>query len=246
MPGRSGEAAVADPATVDYFDAHPHRYSKARLRGIAAMVRPHLPADASICDVGAGGGETLKRLAKALGLRDLTAMDVSSTTLERARRRLRAARIVRMSILDEDALRPFVGTFDVVLVAAVLHHLVGRTRRASAADAQRGLDNACRLAKPGGLVLLLEPAFRPRAASGLLFWTKRLVTTLTSSRVALGGYWNNIGAPVVSFYTPEQLQDMIHRTGNEVLETQIARKSLGYPDLLIHKSDVGFLIRTRS
>ena len=46
----------ADEATVEYFDSHAHHYSAARIAGVADLVRDRLGPDASLCDVGSGGG----------------------------------------------------------------------------------------------------------------------------------------------------------------------------------------------
>ena len=40
-------------------------------------------------------------------------------------------------------------------------------------------------------------------------YVKKGVSRITSRRVPIGGYWNNIGPPVVSYYTNEELRDMV-------------------------------------
>jgi hypothetical protein len=50
-----------------------------------------------------------------------------------------------------------------------------------------------------------------------LFYVKTLLTALTTNRVQIFGEWNNIGPPVVSYYTNEELGDMITRDSRVVL-----------------------------
>jgi len=192
-----------------------------------------------------GGGETLERLAEQLGLRDLTAFDVSRTSLQRTEARLPHARTALVSILDEGAIRPWVGRFDVVLMAAVLHHLVGPTRSRSHQDACLGLSNAMRLTKPGGVLVVLEPVFAPRASAAAVFWTKRIVTRWTSDRVSILGYWNNIGAPVVSFYSTDQVREMVADARGELIAEHVERQHLGYADRLIRKANLTAIARSR-
>lgn len=115
-----------------------------------------------------------------------------------------------------------------VLAAALLHHLVGSTRRASLNDAVHGLSNAMRMVKPGGTLVVLEPVHRPRTESSTLFWMKRATTSMTDQRISVFGYWNNVGAPVVSFYSPSQVLEMVKRAGGEIIATQSAPERVGW------------------
>ena len=57
-----------------------------------------------------------------------------------------------------------------------------------------------------------------------LFYVKKTVTRITDRRVGLFGYWNNIGAPVVSYYTEPVLEEML-RAGEPatVVERHVER-----------------------
>lgn len=226
--------------TVDYFDSHAHHYSNQRIKGVASIISHRVTPDSTVCDVGAGGGETLQRLAKELRLkrRNLTAMDVSQTSLDRVHERMPRASTELVSILDDEALIPYQGGFDVVLMAAVLHHLVGGTRKTSYDDAQHGLRNAFRLVRPGGILVVLEPVFSPRIASSSLFWIKRGTTSLTDQRLPMFGYWNNLGAPVVAFYTPRQVQGMIGAVGGRIIASQSTPERIGWGARLMRKDNL--------
>jgi hypothetical protein len=67
------------------------------------------------------------------------------------------------------------------------------------------------LLKPGGYLVIAEPTFAPSAPLGALFWAKSLTARLTSRRLPIGGYWNNIGPPVVSYHSPDQLRTLVAR-----------------------------------
>lgn len=238
-----------DEATVSYFDNHCHEYGRDRIRGLAKVLRPMLGEGTRLVDVGSGTGANLARLSKALRISDLTALDASAESLARVAERLPQARTQCVSILDEQALEPLTGEYDVVVMAAVLHHLVGSTRRESKSLAERGLMNAARLARPGGIVVVLEPVFEQRGLgvllrpNGSIFWVKRVVTSVTSRRVPVLGYWNNIGAPVVSFYSGDDVAGMTSRAGLELVHRDSREQRPGPIGIVARRADDTFIVR---
>jgi hypothetical protein len=91
----------------------------------------------------------------------------------------------------------------------------------------QALTNSLKLLKPGGALIVIEPTFSPRLVMDAVFWVKKAVTLVTSDRLPLGYYWNNIGAPVVSYYTPDEVGDMIRAAGNtELLECHCVKMGL--------------------
>ena len=238
-----------DEATVSYFDNHCHEYGRDRIRGLAKVLRPMLGEGTRLVDVGSGTGANLARLSKALRISDLTALDASAESLARVAERLPQARTQCVSILDEQALEPLTGEYDVVVMAAVLHHLVGSTRRESKSLAERGLMNAARLARPGGIVVVLEPVFEQRGLgvllrpNGSIFWVKRVVTSVTSRRVPVLGYWNNIGAPVVSFYSGDDVAGMTSRAGLELVHRDSREQRPGPIGRVARRADDTFIVR---
>lgn len=232
-----------DRRTAAYFDTHEHHYPPSRLRSGASWIAARQPRGGSLIDVGCGRGDVLEALARATGCTDLCALDISAESLAAARERT-GCRTVLASVLDEEALRPLRGRFDVVVAAALLHHLVGPTRRASRRNARRGFANALSLARPGGHLLLMEPVWQPRAAMWAVFWVKRLTTTVTQRRLPLFGYWNNLGAPLVSFYGHDELLDLAARLpGAEVVEVERRDRDLGRLGWLLSRADTTLLLR---
>jgi SAM-dependent methyltransferase len=152
----------------------------------------------------------LAYLREATGLHHLTGIDVSPRYLEQARDRV-GCRTHEGSILDPDLVAGLQGRFDFALLGAVLHHLVGRTRGGSRERARQALVNTVSLLRPGGHAIVLEPVFYPSWMMGVVFYTKRIVATVTSRRLELFDQWNNLGAPVVSYYTNEELVEMTRR-----------------------------------
>jgi SAM-dependent methyltransferase len=122
-----------------------------------------------VLDLGCGDG----RLSTELSAAELTAADVSAVALERARRRLPAARIVE---LEPDAPLPFEDSaFDLVLCAETLEHV---------RDVQLLLSEVRRVLRPGGSFALTTPAnlpvgHRPDPLSPhLRFFTRRSLRRL--------------------------------------------------------------------
>ena len=104
-------------------------------------------------DLGCGDG----RLSTRLQAEELSAADVSPVALERARRRLRGARIVE---LEPDAPLPFGDSeFELVLCAETIEHV---------RDVQLFLSEIRRVLVPGGRLAVTTPAHSRLTALGLL------------------------------------------------------------------------------
>lgn len=219
-----------DPDTIAYFDAVVPEYGVYRLEGPVKFIAEHMDADSSLIDVGSGTGNTLAHVREQTGISNLAALDVSGECLRVLKTRL-DCEVLHGSILDTSLIEGIGPRFDFVVLAAVLHHLIGRSRRQSSEYAALAVENSKRLLAPGGHLLIVEPVFSPRAAMTAVFYLKKAITKLTSSRVGILGYGNNIGAPVVSYYTPRQLSELAN-TGAPCTVVHSDNDPEGLPSLL--------------
>jgi hypothetical protein len=65
-------------------------------------------------------------------------------------------------------------------------------------------------------------------------------------RLPVGDYWNNIGAPVVSYYATDQVRTMVQaaKSGVEIVDVDEAPQALNkVPNLLVTKSNATVVAR---
>jgi SAM-dependent methyltransferase len=200
---------VKDAATEAYFDSWTPEYdASSRFSPAVEWIRRLAGEGSTLVDIGCGTGNVLAYLRAETGLTRLAGIDVSPRYLEQARERV-GCETHQGSILDDGLVASLAGRFDFAVLGAVLHHLVGRTRRASRERARRALVHAVSLVRPGGHLILHEPVFYPPWTMDLVFYVKRVASALTSRRLELFHYLNNLGAPVVSYYTNEDLRRIV-------------------------------------
>ena len=231
--------APSDAGTVEYFEHHVHEYSARRLRPAVAFINQHKPADAALIDIGCGAGNVLAHLAESTGIATLAGLDVSERCVVLTRERVPAAGVHQASVLDPATVDRFRDTFDFAVLAAVVHHLVGPTRRQSRQLARDAVANALQLVKPGGYLIVMEPTFVPAPSVFVLFWLKTVLSRIFHRRLPVGGYWNNVGAPVVSYYSSGQLRAMLHdRPDTEIVLVDEQPQRLGkLAGLVVSKSN---------
>jgi SAM-dependent methyltransferase len=202
-----GAAPPEDRSTTEYFDSHAPEYSVGRLQFAADFIKTQARPDSSLIDIGCGVGNTLEHLVSAAGISRAAGMDISANCLRDTQERLPCT-TYQGSILDHELVRSIAERFDFAVLAAVLHHLIGKNRRDSKEYARMAISHTLELVRPGGYLVIHEPIYAPRAATTTLFWVKKALTAVTSHRVQVAGPWANIGPPVVSFLTNEELLGM--------------------------------------
>jgi SAM-dependent methyltransferase len=242
-------AGARDAGTEAYFDSRTPEYDAAsRFAPAAERIRRRAGEGSTLVDVGCGTGNVLAYLRDATGVRRLAGIDVSLRCLEQAHARL-GCETHQGSILDAGLVARLAGRFDFAVLGAVLHHLVGPTRRASRARARLALAHSLSLVGPGGHVIVLEPVFSPPWTMGVVFYAKTLAAKLTSRRLELFDRWNNLGAPVVSYYTTEELRQMIAADPRaELLDLQTVPaylSSLQRAAFIRRREDATLVIRRR-
>jgi SAM-dependent methyltransferase len=246
VPGPQDERPIprlADPETVAYFDANVPEYSVGRLEHAADFIRQRATGDSALVDIGCGVGNTLEFVADATGIEHLAGIDVSTSCLSKTAERV-PSELHHGSILDRSFVDGIGARFDFALLVAVLHHLVDKTRRRSKINAATAISNALRLLKPGGSLIIHEPAFEPSLAMDAVFHLKRSVGLMTKRRVPVFGYWSNIGPPVVSYYGVAELEEMVEREHGVVLERWTEKHTLDRPvQLVLRATDVTFAVQ---
>jgi len=208
---------MEDKHTVDYFDRNVPEYSDYRLPHVVEAIRKHARDDAWLIDVGCGVGNILESVMRTTGIRNVCGMDSSGVCLQKTGERVGCQTFLG-SVVDDGFVESVPRKFDFVLLMAVLHHLIGKTRKQSKRQALAALSNCLKLLKPGGRLIISEPIFYPRMAMHVLFYVKKAITGVTTERLPIFGYWNNIGAPVVSYYTDEDLLGMLRSAGQFEVE----------------------------
>jgi ubiquinone/menaquinone biosynthesis C-methylase UbiE len=132
--------AKKGPQDVSWFQAMP-------TVSLDLFTEYRVPKDARIIDVGGGDSLLVDHLLDR-GFRDITVLDISGTSLEKARQRL-GAKGSSVQWMESDATHfEAPAPFDVWHDRAVFHFLT------SEADVDRYLEGLSRLLKPGGLLIL--------------------------------------------------------------------------------------------
>ncbi|MHB9029461.1 MAG: class I SAM-dependent methyltransferase [Candidatus Latescibacterota bacterium] len=233
-----------DRETVNYFNCNTCEYSLERMDHVVRILQETARTGDSLVDIGCGTGNTIEMLARLTPIRDFTGIDPSVNYLNLTRERNRCQTILG-SILDRKLAESLRDHFDYALLGAVLHHLVGRTRRQSRRYAVQAVENALVLLKPGGTLFIAEPSYGPSLAMDALFYLKKLLSLVTSERISVGTYWQNIGAPVVSYYTNARLAAMVRAvSGAELLDCYInERRYPVFPTNLLRRSNTTLVVR---
>jgi SAM-dependent methyltransferase len=234
--------------TVQYFDQYTPEYDESRYNFIINYINKLKTGTSSLLDVGCGTGNILAMIQRECGIADLHGMDLSSSYLDQAGSLL-DCRLHLGSVLDRPFLHSLNKRFSFVILGAVLHHLVGNTRKASRLLALHAIANCLDILDTDGYLFVHEPTFTPAVIMDLVFHIKRIVTRTTKNRVSVfGNTWNNLGAPVVSYYSKDELCGMVNRLKGEILETHQnpTRLPLIFKIGLIRKSDTTIVVKKRS
>ncbi len=212
--GHRYDQRMAAYDAAEYFELHCRDYHPRPLRVALRWIGNLLDEDDDLFDVGCGTGLMLEAMSSA-GVTHLAGCDTASAALKVAAERVDFTPHLG-SILDDDFVEGL-GDYRFVTVTAVLHHVVGSTRRSSRVMAETAVRNALTLVRPGGRLVIMEPTYRPRWAMTALFWAKRALGALIGNRRCELGRWNNLGAPLVSFYSPDEVVAIVEAAGGRVI-----------------------------
>jgi SAM-dependent methyltransferase len=236
--------AASDADTVAYFDSHVPDYDPGRLELTAAYLRDHADASSTLIDLGCGVGNTLAFLAEQTPIKTFTALDVSQNCLDQTVALVDCTPVLG-SAVDPAVAERLRGQFDFAVLSAVLHHLVGPTRARSRQNAVDAVRNALTMLRDGGTLIIHEPVFEPKLAMDAVFWAKRGLSRLSGNRrVPVLGYWGNLGAPVVSYYSDDELGRLIAEGGGRIVEHHNEPETLdGVMNRLLDRASVTVAVR---
>ncbi len=131
----------------------------------AAAVCPH---GTDLLDIGCGAGNYSLKLLQVLPLKEVTLIDLSRPMLDRARERISAAASVRLNLCQSD-IRDFhcdENQYDIVVAAAILHHLRGDEEwRSVFQTIYRGL-------KPGGSFWVSDLVHHSSPSVQAMMWSR--------------------------------------------------------------------------
>ncbi len=121
-----------------------------------------------ILDIGCGAGNNTLKLLELTPSADCDLLDLSRPMLERARERVSAATTGKVTTIQSDFRTAELaeGTYDVILAAAVLHHL------RDDADWEAAFTRLYRLLRPGGSVWITDLVHHENAAVQKLMWRR--------------------------------------------------------------------------
>lgn len=206
---------TVDADVAAYFDEHDAKYDQQSKHGSAAKIaylqRNGQPTDLFV-DVGCGNGWFQNAVVERTPIANVVGVDVSRGMMDRTN----AGEFALGSGTDlplQD------GTADFVHVDAVLHHLVGATRRESFERAQRAIEHALRVLTDDGCLILTEHCFHGRLVRA---WAPWAIFYLLKYGTKPGQYLH----PEIedglraSFFTDEQVATLVERAGGTVVERE--------------------------
>ena len=217
-----------DKATVDYFDSYVPVYGNERLEYAVSIIEKLAHKDSTLVDIGCGTGNILEYIAGKTPVKKLYGVDVSQNCLNMIENKIECKTFCG-SVVDDNFVNSIEEKFDFAILSAILHHIVGKSRTESRNLEMKAIFNAVKLLKTGGWLIINEPIFHPAFMMSILFYIKTFLTKFTSGRINILGEWNNIGAPVVYFFTNKQFFNFLSKLNNcEIIDKNINKLKLPF------------------
>lgn len=175
-----------------------------------------------ILEIGCGDGLLLEYVLEHTDVDEAYGVDISTEMLPDATDDVEA---IYLQASATDLPLPFEPeSFDFVVMADVLHHLVGDHRARSKVKAQAALVAATELLKPGGHLILKDIYYRSpigpdELTSYAIFYGLKYANGLASviDEEAADGL-------LVSFYTQDELVELLRQAGTTILKQEVEAK----------------------
>jgi SAM-dependent methyltransferase len=199
----------------DYFDRMTPSYLTDRLQFAADEIIADGRQHPSILDIGCGDGSILDFLQSTGIDADFHGVDPAENYVALARGK--GIEAVVGSVFDDETIEAHRGRHDYVVMASVLHHLVDERSWAECRRLQSvGIRNCLDMLVDDGKLLIYEPCTEPQIVNRVAFEIKSRVIRMGGNR-RIDLAWMNFGAPLVAFFTPTDLQQIVLATGGTVL-----------------------------
>lgn len=197
----------------DFFDRFAPAYGDDRIRPVLDAIRRKKVS--SFLDVGCGDGSNLRLVADAVpGIR-VAGLDPSPVYVEKAR--ASGLDSVFAGNVLEDLPSELDGSFDVILLASVLHHLVEHSARDTRRNWVLAIQRCLGSLSSEGSLYVFEPLREPRIlVRGVYEIKKWVIRAYGNRRVHLGARWANIGAPLVYFLDEPRLNEAVEAAGGVI------------------------------
>jgi len=223
-----------------YFDKYTPTYSIERLELVITWLKRIKNSKTSLLDIGCGDGSCLQYISKKTGIKNLAGIDESDKYIKIAPKNINAkfvcADVLKLRIKEK---------YDVILIMAVLHHLIGKSRKESKKLAEKAINNCLKILKEDGSLIIFEPVFSNYLMMDILFYLKKILSKISNKRITLFGHWNNIGAPVVSYFSQESLIKIIKQNGGITKKSKyiLAKPKIIYKLFNIERGDLYLRIK---
>jgi len=223
-----------------YFDEYTPSYSFERLELVIKWLKQIKSSKTSLLDVGCGDRSCLQYISRKTGIKNLTGIDESDKYIKIAKKNITAkficADVLKLKIKEK---------YDVIIIMAVLHHLIGKSRKKSRELAEKAIKNCLNILKKGGSLIIFEPVFSNYLMMDILFYLKKILSKISNKRITLFDHWNNIGVPVVSYFSKESLIKIVKQNGGITEKSKyiLAKPKVIYKLLNIKRGDLYLQIK---
>jgi 2-polyprenyl-3-methyl-5-hydroxy-6-metoxy-1,4-benzoquinol methylase len=211
---------MSDSGVKSFFETHAHNYKMhpSFYSTIANKIKQDVSdsADLKLLDVGCGDGTFIKSLINAGVRAEFLATDISFTMTNMARMNLR---LNNTEIFVADAFNmPLIPSmrFDVIHVAFLLHHLIGKTKAKSTALARKLISTLIDKISENGMLIIEEVYYNsyllPKLTSSIIFYIMKVLNFLHFDSIHIAKQYKP--GLQVRFFNESELEKMLRNYGS--------------------------------